>query len=96
MVPPKQRHLFAFTTVDPSRKRKAAEPDPEARQDKKISTPATAPPSTPEAMSDDEFMSDAMSDDFNDDESVGESGMLFCFFFSGFRRAALMDSCARI
>lgn len=46
------------------------------RQEKKVSTPATAPPSTPSvttAMSEDEFMSDANSEDFN--ESVDESGM---------------------
>lgn len=75
LVSSKQRRLSAFTTVDFSRKRKAAEPDPEARQEKKVSTPATAAPSTPSvttAMSDDEFMSDG----FND-ESLEESDSEF-------------------
>jgi len=85
LVPSKQRQLSAFTTVDFSRKRKAAEPDPEARQEKKVSTPATAAPSTPSAttaMSDDEFMSDINSEDFND-ESLEESGIGECIHLLG-------------
>lgn len=67
---------LVITTVASTRKRKAAEPDASPASKRLTPVGPSTPSATPAMSSDDEFMSDQMSDDVygDDDDSLGELG----------------------